>query len=376
MKATLSIISIGILAFITLHAQDITGTWQGTLKGRDASQLGLKISKSDTNALQAFVYRRDQWQNIPVESLKLQGSTLTFSVQVLDSNYKGAVSKDYKSIVGVWTHDKQSQPLTFVRATPDTAWEIPVDRHPIAADVNPAFEVATIKPSDPTAGAMNYGAHGKDFFTRNTTLADLMHIAYDVQTRQIVGIPPSMEKTKYDIDAEHDPEGGTPSVEQWRQMLQKLLAERFELVVHRGKKEWPVYALMVGKNGPILTKSVEDPTDRAHVFLKPGTNGGTTIVATNVTMTDFCTVLMGQLALDRPIVDQTNMPGKFDITLNYLPDTKQTNSIDGSTPASTDPGVAPIPFEAIKEQLGLELKSTKAPVDVVVIDHVEPPSAN
>ena len=379
MKAALVIFAVGALTSTTLHAQDIAGTWQGTLQGADAAQYILKIAKSDASGLRASIARRGSSLSLPVEHMTFEGSTLKFSVQLFDSSYEGTLSADSNYVVGRWTHDRRVQPLTFVRVTPETAWEMrktPVTLRPMAGEAHPEFDVATIKPSGPEAGYMDVGYAGRRLRARNATLADLMLFAYGIHAQQILDMPAAMEKAKYDIDAEYDVEDGAPSTEQRRQMLQKLLADRFKLVVHHDTKEFPIYALTVGRGGAKLVKSQEDPNDPPHYFQKPETGGEWTTIETNVTMSDFVRSLMTVLAPDRLIVDQTNLQGKFDIRFNALLDITPSSGTGGGAPAPSDQGVALHPFEAIEEQLGLELKSTKAPVDVLIVDHVEKPSPN
>ena len=125
---------------------------------------------------------------------------------------------------------------------------------PMAADANPAFTVATVKPSDPSNTNWALGTKGTHFFSRNTNVDDLISFAYGVHKKQIVGGPAWFPTDKYDIEGVPDTEG-KPNRQQLASMVQGLLADRFKLVVHRDKRELAVYALTVGKNGPRLTKS-------------------------------------------------------------------------------------------------------------------------
>jgi uncharacterized protein (TIGR03435 family) len=149
---------------------------------------------------------------------------------------------------------------------------------------------------------------------------------------------------------------------QQQEMLQKLLADRFQLKFHRDKRELPVFALQIAKGGPKL-KPAANPDAEAD---ESGNGRGTeqTIVFTSASMGDF--TLNEQFFVDRPVVDQTGLIGKYDFSLRYTYDEAK----------STDPDAPPGLFTAVQEQLGLKFEPTKAPVDVFVIDHVEPPSAN
>ena len=108
---------------------------------------------------------------------------------VADISYRGKLSADGKSITGVWTQGNQSSPLTLVLATPETLWTYsgPAPMPPMAATADPAFEVATIKPSQGSAKESSYGFKGARFAAENESVTDLIKFAYKVQDRQIDG---------------------------------------------------------------------------------------------------------------------------------------------------------------------------------------------
>jgi uncharacterized protein (TIGR03435 family) len=128
----------------------------------------------------------------------------------------------------------------------------------MAAAVNPAFTVATVKPSDPRNTNWALGTKGAHFFSSNTNVNDLISFGYGVHTKQIVGGPAWFSADRYDIEGVPDTEG-KPNRRQLEAMVQALLADRFKLVVHGDKRELAVYALTVGKNGPKLSKSTAAP---------------------------------------------------------------------------------------------------------------------
>ena len=239
------------------------------------------------------------------------------------------------------------------------------------ADANPAFEVATIKPSKPDQPGKGFRMNGRNFSTINTSLSDLITFAYDIQAKQIVGAPAWAESDRYDLGGK--PEGeGAPSSRQLKIMVQKLLVDRYKLTFHRDKKELSVYTINVAKTGAKLTKSEADPSSLPGL----GFRGLGTFVARNATMADFATV-MQTTALDRPVLDQTGLPGHYDFTLNWRPDEFQFQGLGVKMPPpSADAEADPDLFTAIQQQLGLKLESTKAPAEVLVIDHVEKPSEN
>lgn len=356
-------------------AKAVVGTWQGTLhSGRDLRTV-IKITRADDETLKSTFYSIDQNAgSIPVTSTTLDGSTLKFSIDLIDGSYEGKLSADGNSITGTWKQGANSLPLNFARATPETEWAIPTPPPrlpPMAADANPTFEVATIKPTKPGTPGKYFSVQGRRFMTGGTTLTDMIKFAYGVHQQQIVGAPDWMSSEKYDISAEPDGEGA-PNDRQWKTMLQKLLADRFQLKFHHEKRELTVYALTIGKGGPKLTKSTGDPNGLPSMFFR----GLGYLPARNATMADFAGVLQGAV-LNRPVVDQTGLTGRFDFTLKWTPDETQFSDLGGYKPPATEnPDAPPDLFTAIQQELGLKLESTKAPVDVLVIDHVERPSAN
>jgi len=163
-----------------------------------------------------------------------------------------------------------------------------------------------------------------------------------------------------------------PNDKQLKSMLKKLLADRFQLKFHTDKKELSVYALVPAKTGPKLTKSEADAGSLPGLFFR----GLGKLNVRNATMLDF-TQLMQEAVLDRPVVDQTGLTGRWDFTLNWTPDESQFGGIGIKVPAPSDKVDAPPPlFTAIQEQIGLKLDPTKAPVDVMVIDKAERSSDN
>jgi uncharacterized protein (TIGR03435 family) len=246
-----------------------------------------------------------------------------------------------------------------------TAQGAPAGLEPIramAVDAVPVFEVATIKPSEPNDPTDGFHTRGRHIFIENQTVNKLIAFAYGLNEKQISGGPTWLGTDRFDIDGVPDIEG-TPSLKQQQGMVKKLLADRLMMTFHREKKELSVYAITVGKSGPKLTKSVGDligmPSQDAEQH-------GTELAMKfkNMSMADFAMCM--QFFLDRPIVDQTGLVGKYDFNLRW--------SFDET--GSSDPNAAPGLFTAVQEQDGLKLEAVKAQVDVIVIDKVERPSAN
>ena len=189
---------------------------------------------------------------------------------MIGGTYEGKLSADGKTITGNWTQGPTPLPLNLTRATPETEWTIPPPPPklpPMDANANPSFEVATIKPSKPDDQRKAFIVQGNRFQIINQPLVQILCFAYDVQAKQLIGLPPWAETDKYDIDAKPDGEGA-PSGKQWKTMIQKMVAERFKLTFHPDKKELSVYVLSVAKGGPKLTKSEGDPNGLPGLFFR------------------------------------------------------------------------------------------------------------
>lgn len=353
--------------------QDIADTWQGTLHAGSDLRTVVKISKAD-GGYKAVFYSIDQGGNpLPVTKIILDGTTVKMSLTAIGGTYEGKLSADGKTITGNWSQGSNPLPLVLTRATPETEWTIPTPPPPLPpmdTNANPSFEVATIKPSKPDEQRQAFLVRGRRFQIINQNLTSILSFAYGVQAKQLIGLPPWADTDKYDIDAEPDGEGA-PSDKQWRGMLQKLIVERYKFTFHRDKKELSVYALTVAKAGPKLTKSEGDSNGLPGLFFQ----GLGKLNVRNANMGDF-TGLMQNVVLDRPVVDQTGLAGRFDFTLNWTPDDSQFGGAAAHVPPSTDANPPPNLYTAIQEQIGLKLDATKAPADVMIIDHVEKPSDN
>jgi uncharacterized protein (TIGR03435 family) len=239
------------------------------------------------------------------------------------------------------------------------------------ADANPSFEVATIKSTGEDLVGAAYGMQGRVFSTRNTSLTYLLAYSSDMQQNQIIGAPTWADTDKFDIKAEPDTPG-QPNHQQLNSMVQKLLADRFKLTFHREKKELPAYVLVLEGTTPKIAKS-DDNSPASPGF---SGHGFGTIVVTNSTMTAFVHMLQ-VLVLDRPVVDRTGLTGKYNFTLTWTPDDSQyfrtgMKPVQPGATADAPPNL----FTAISQQMGMKLRSARVSVDVLVIDHVEKPSAN
>ena len=233
--------------------------------------------------------------------------------------------------------------------------------------------------------------------TASAPLRVLMEAAYQVQPFQIQGGPEWVQWEGYAVDAKAS---GNPEHAQMMLMLQSLLADRFQLHIHRVSREMPVYALVPARGGLKLSPpqngscveetpgqgSLADPGARMQPPI-PGPTlaprcggldvmldaGGARMRGGKVPMAEFVRVL--SLNLGRTVKDQTGFSGVFDIKLDFLPD-DTTPGLPPPPPGAIPAGTAsPSIFSAV-QQIGLRLESTKGSVEVLVIDHVERPSAN
>ena len=233
---------------------------------------------------------------------------------------------------------------------------------PMAADAHPAFLVATIKPSDPNTAMQGWSfeSEGHHINCRNATLSDILKSAYGIHVKQIVSAPEWFSKDRYDITGIPDVPG-VPNLKQTQQMYQKLLADRFHLVFHRETREMPIYAITVAKGGPVLKPA--DPSETTNTG-SSGSVGQRTLKFSNISMPELA--LNMSFYQDRPVIDQTSLPGRYNFTLTWTYDVSREG----------DAGAAPSLFTAIREQLGLRMDAVKGPAEVLVIDHIERPTEN
>jgi uncharacterized protein (TIGR03435 family) len=240
-----------------------------------------------------------------------------------------------------------------------------------AAAQDAAFDVATIRPHNPAKPGFGIVIQGRRLNTVGTTLSNLIGFAYFVHPRQIVNAPPWIASDKYDIVAEVLGEEKASNQQLMIARAQTLLADRFGLAFHRESKMLPVYEIVVGKTGPQFLGNAGDPNGN------PGYGfGGLGLMdVKNATIANFAGWLQ-RYVLDRPVVDHTGIEGKFNFVLTWKADEFQFADIASALPRAANDADRSDLYTAIQQQLGLKLQTTRAPVDVLVIDRVERPSAN
>lgn len=235
-----------------------------------------------------------------------------------------------------------------------------------------AFEVATIKPVEHSAKSSRFIVMlGTDrFVEKDCTLKLLIAAAYDVSPRTIAGGPGWMESDHYDIVAV-TPGEVRPTHEEQMGMLRKLLTERFQLAFHREQKVFSIYELEIAKGGQKL-KSSTAAKDEPAALISTVYPEKVVLPARNATMGDLVS-LMQRAMLDRPVVDKTGLSGRWDFDLEWAPDETQFGG--ELTPASADAPSPPL-FTALQQELGLKLVATRGPVEAIVVDRAEHPTAN
>jgi uncharacterized protein (TIGR03435 family) len=257
-----------------------------------------------------------------------------------------------------------------------------------------AFEVASIKPADPSPmGQMMIQMRTDAGMLRytNVSLKDCIRVAYRIKDYQIEG-PDFIGDTRFNISAKF-PAGATES--DVPEMLQVLLTDRFKLTVHREKKDHAVYALVADKGGPKL-KPAEVPTGdtppegpgggrgpggrggRGGIMMSMGPDGAH-FKASATTLADLGDRL--SRFTDRPIVDMTGIQGQYDFDLVFSPENMRGMPGGGMMMRGGGPGGEGRPAEAASDsggtifdavqRYGLKLESRKAPMDMVVVDHME-----
>ena len=254
------------------------------------------------------------------------------------------------------------------------------------------FEAASIKPSDPKAppGAGIRRQPGGRFNTFNIPVRQLILFAYQIQGYQLVGGPDWISNTRYDIVAkmEGDPPPVRPGTGADHMMLatRTLLAERLKLKVHRETRELDIYALTMaraeGKPGPKLRPAGDACSPEAIAARRgspppaPGTAPvcGIQVLPGRVRFGGYPLSLFAQMIsnqLGRAVIDRTGLAGNWDFEMTYAAPPSQGPPLAGVELPPSDPD-APDLFTAVREQLGLKFDSTKGPVEVLVIDSVEP----
>jgi len=261
----------------------------------------------------------------------------------------------------------------------------------------PAFEIASVKPNKSGAEEryIRIDPRGDGLTVVNMQLRQLITFAYQIQSFQLEGGPEWIASDRFDILAKSEREvpatgaffGGQ---EPLRIMLRTLLADRFNLVMHKETKEMPIFELVLarqdGKLGPQLRSAVdcEARAAAARAGTPPPSSGqpgpGPCFMNINPVSVRGGGVTLAMLAgtlagpAQRLVIDRTGLTGNWDLEVSYTPDRSQVPP-GVELPSSIDPN-GPSLFTAIEEQLGLKLRPARGPVEVLVIDSVQQPTPN
>jgi uncharacterized protein (TIGR03435 family) len=257
----------------------------------------------------------------------------------------------------------------------------------------PQFEAASIKPSN--SQSIQYVRPLPGRLTADASLQDLTHYAYGVPPFRVVGGPERVLSARYQIDATAS--GGT-SRDRMFLMLQSLLEDRFQLKIHRETREQPVFALVAARGGlklgpPKDVACVEAPADASPewtggarmaapgelppITTRCGSAGvslgpsGARLQGGKIAMPELVRIL--SMVLGRSVIDRTGLSGVFDLQMDFVPD-DTTPAMPPPPPGSGISGTSIA--QALQQQPGLRLESAKSPVEVIVVDHAEPPSGN
>jgi uncharacterized protein (TIGR03435 family) len=235
------------------------------------------------------------------------------------------------------------------------------------------FEVVSLKPSEGLGqgGGIRPAQGGQRYQATNCTIKLMIQVAYRVKAEQIVGGPGWLDTDRFDMEAKAE----KPSnADELHVMLINMLVDRLQLKFHHEKKDMSMYALTVDKGGPKLTPHEAANAGEPWIDLVQERFLHMKMKATSAPV-DYFAFRLSQL-LDRPVVDLTNLHGGYDFNLEYTRELPagfpEGGKINGEEPDTSGPTV----FAAVKQQLRLELKPQKGPVEVIVIDHAETPTAN
>jgi uncharacterized protein (TIGR03435 family) len=238
------------------------------------------------------------------------------------------------------------------------------------------FEVASVKASTagcpPECGLVRPLPGNRVYHAESATLQSLMTIAYQVTDRQISGGPSWLSSERFNVDAKAD---RPRTSDELHAMLARLLEERFQLKIRHENRQESVMAVVVDKGGSKMP--VHDAEDKDYPpiggkmtrgsdgLVCPGLDGH------NVTMNYFAFFLSRNLG--RAVIDRTGLPNHYDVGLEFVGDGARMMGPDGQSILSPD---CPDISAALPKQLGLKLEPTKGPVEYLVVEHAEKPTAN
>ena len=231
----------------------------------------------------------------------------------------------------------------------------------------PTYDAVSIKPNKTGSGSVHISSDTAYYNATNVSVKMLLQSVYDVRETLISGIPGDIDSQRFDIAAkvvEPDMDALRKlAPKERREMLLPALLERFHLQAHTETKTLPVFELVVVGNGPKFQRTVDAPGKNAGTSVNSHGHG-TELTTHGDSMKSFAETLSHQV--HRTVIDKTGLAEKYDLAMKWTPE----DSPD------TSPDAAPGLFTALQEQLGLKLQPAKGPVETLVVDHVEMPTAN
>jgi uncharacterized protein (TIGR03435 family) len=232
----------------------------------------------------------------------------------------------------------------------------------VAQTAAPSFEAASVKPGKANDDSSSWNSRPGYLVMRNQTLNALIRIAYDLKADQVTGGPKWLDSDRFDVEARAAGPAKDPEL---LAMLQTVLAERFQLKIHRDTKLVPGYAMVVAKGG-LKVRPVEADG-------RPRMNWGRgRIIAERATMKRLAEALARMLG--SPVVDTTGIPGEFSFKLEWAPENSPSTSLAGAAPTEAPIGASL--FTVLQQDLGIRLEPRKAPIEVLVIERAEKPTEN
>lgn len=249
-----------------------------------------------------------------------------------------------------------------------------------------SFVVATVTPNTSPGGIGSQRAlPGGRYVATNMNLRNLIRLAYGNASlfrpkEQIVGAPGWIDSARFDIEAKAasefvvDPDGVT---RQHLAMLRTLLEDRFKLKAHMEQRDWPIYALVLARGDGAFGPQFKDTALDCSPDAPPRTDGlkcgvtggqGQGPIFRGMPLSALVTYLNISPAVDRLVRDMTGLTGRFDFQLTF---TQPLVAAPGGFVPNPDAESGPTVFTAIQDQLGLKLEPRTAPVDVLVVEHIE-----
>ena len=271
---------------------------------------------------------------------------------------------------GTWKHPERLLVLAVLCCT--SLLPAALAQTVAAPAATPKFDVASVKLNKGGGDGRSHiysSSTSGSFRTANVSLKGLLQFAFGLPETQILNVAGPVASQTFDIDAKVD-DATEEQIHKLssdevklrkQQMVQALLIERFKLASHSETRELPIYALMVAKGGSKLQETKSNGLKVSQWYGRLEAEGMTT---------DGLARELAK-AVGRVVVDKTGIPGRFDVTLRWTPD-QGPAKLNGEPIPDPPPSI----FTAIQEQLGLKLDSQKGPVQVLVVDHVETPTAN